>query len=101
MTFFVIGDRETVLGFRLVGVEGRVAPERESALAALKDVVLQKDVGIVLLTEKVAAQIRDEVDSRLYGFGFPLVLEIPDSTGRDPNRLPIEDVVRKAIGVSI
>ncbi len=101
MTFFVIGDRETVLGFRLAGVEGRVVDERDAAMAALKDAVLQKDVGIVLLTEKVAAQIRGEVDSRLYGFGFPLVLEIPDSTGPDPNRLRIEDVVRKAIGVSI
>ncbi len=101
MTFFVIGDRETVLGFRLVGVEGRVAEERDAALAALEDTVLRSDVGVVLLTEKVAAQIRDEVDSRLYGFGFPLILEIPDSTGPDPDRLKIEDVVRKAIGVSI
>lgn len=101
MTFFVIGDRETVLGFRLAGVEGRVAEDKDSALAALKDAVLLEQVGIVLLTEQVAAQIRDEVDARLYGFGFPLVLEIPGSAGADPGRLKIEDVVRKAIGVSI
>lgn len=101
MNFFVIGDRETVLGFRLVGVDGLVAGDRDGALAALNDVVLREEVGIVLLTERVAAQIRDEVDSRLYGFGFPLILEIPDATGPAPNRLQIEDVVRKAIGVSI
>lgn len=101
MTFYVIGDRETVLGFRLVGVEGCIACDKDAALAALNEAVQWKHVGIVLLTEKVAAQIRGEVEARLYGFGFPLVLEIPDSSGADPARLKIEDVVRKAIGVSI
>ena len=101
MKFFAIGDRETVLGLRLVGVEGTVAVEREEALAALNDAVDRKDVGVVLVTETVAAAMRDEVEARLYGLGFPLVLEIPDPSGPDPDRLDIEDVVRKAIGVSI
>lgn len=101
MKFFVIGDRETVLGFRLVGVDGQIAEERDGALEALEAAIDQKDIGIVLITEKVAARLRDEIDSHLYGFGFPLVLEIPDSSGPDPNRPKIEDMVRKAIGVSI
>jgi len=101
MRFFVIGDRETVLGFRLVGVEGNIAVEREKALAALNEAVATKNIGVVLVTEKVAARIRDEVEARLYGIGFPLVLEIPDSSGPDPGRLRIEDVVRRAIGISI
>jgi V/A-type H+-transporting ATPase subunit F len=99
--FFVIGDRQTVLGFRLVGIEGKQAGEREDALAALDDAVSRKDVGIVLVTEAVAGEIRDEVDARLYGMGFPLVLEIPDASGPSAERPRIEDVVRKAIGVSI
>jgi len=99
--FFVIGERETVLGFRLVGIEGTVATERDDAMAALNETVARKDVGVVLVTEKVAASIRDEVDARLYGFGFPLVLEIPDSSGPDPARPEIDDVVRRAIGVSL
>ena len=53
------------------------------------------------VTEKVAAEIRDEVESRLYGIGFPLVLEIPDPSGPVPGRLKIEEVVRRAIGISI
>ena len=101
MKFFVIGDQETVLGLRLVGVEGAVATEREDALVALKEAVAKEDVGVVLVTEKVAAEIRDEVESRLYGIGFPLVLEIPDSSGPVPDRLKIEEVVRRAIGISV
>lgn len=101
MKFFVIGDQETVLGLRLVGVEGSVAVEREDALAAMKEAVARDDVGVVLVTEKVAAGIRDEVESRLYGVGFPLVLEIPDSSGPVPDRLKIEEVVRRAIGINL
>lgn len=101
MKFYVIGDKQTVLGLRLVGIEGKVADERDDALAALDGAVIRKDIGLVLITEAIAAKIRDEVDARLYGIGFPLVLEIPDSSGPSPDRPEIGDVVRKAIGISI
>lgn len=101
MKFYVIGDRQTVLGFRLVGIEGSDVENREEALAALKAAVARKDVGIVLITEAIAGEVRDEVDARLYGMGFPLVLEIPDSHGPSADRPPIEDIVRKAIGITI
>ena len=101
MKFYVLGDDETVLGFRLVGVAGKVVEGRDEALRALRGAVEDKQVGVVLVTERIAAGIRDEVEARLYGLGFPLVLEIPDSSGPDPERLDIQEVVRKAIGVSI
>jgi V/A-type H+-transporting ATPase subunit F len=101
MKFFVIGDSQTVLGFRLVGIEGKTVEEREEALEALQDAISKKETGIVLVTEAIAAKIRDEVEARLYGLGFPLLLEIPDSSGPSPKRPKIEDLVRKAIGVSI
>jgi V/A-type H+-transporting ATPase subunit F len=101
MKFYVIGDRQTVLGFRLVGIEGAEATDPAGALSALEEAVGMDGIGIVLITERVAAGIRDEVDARLYGMGFPLVLEIPDSQGPLPERPPVEDIVRKAIGISI
>ncbi len=101
MKFYVLGDDETVLGFRLVGVAGKVVKAREEALTALKEAVRDKQIGVVLVTEKVAAGIRDEVEARLYGLGFPLVLEIPDSSGPGPGRMDIQEIVRRAIGVSI
>ena len=101
MKFYAIGDRQTVLGFRLVGIEGTVATEREPALEALRDAVQMKDIGIVLITEAVASRIRDEVEARLYGMGFPLVLEIPDASGPAEDRPEIDEIVRKAVGISI
>jgi V/A-type H+-transporting ATPase subunit F len=101
MKFFVIGDRQTVLGFRLVGIPGREASGRAETVSALKEAVGSRDVGVVLITEALAGEVRDEVDARLYGMGFPLVLEIPDASGPSPDRPEIEDVVRKAVGISL
>ena len=101
MKFYVIGDRQTVLGFRLVGIPGTVALERDEALDALRTAVEDKDIGIVLVTEGVAGRIRDEVEARLYGIGFPLVLEIPDASGPAEDRPAIDEIVRKAVGISI
>lgn len=101
MKFFVIGDREAVLGFRLVGVEGVEASGRDDALAALHKAMSRKEIGVILMTEKIAREIRDEFEARLYGLGFPLILEIPDASGPVADRLRVEDVVRRAIGMSI
>ena len=101
MEFFAIGDRETVLGLRLTGVDGCVVNDRISAHEALEAAVKRMGIGVVLITEKIAALIRDEVDERTYGAGFPLVLEIPDGSGPAATRLKLEDAVRKAIGISI
>lgn len=101
MKFYAIGDGQTILGLRLVGIEGTVATEREPALEALRKVVEARDIGIVLVTEAVATEIRDEVEARLYGMGFPLVLEIPDASGPSEDRMEIDDIVRKAVGISI
>jgi V/A-type H+-transporting ATPase subunit F len=101
MKFYVVGDRQTVLGFRLVGIEGTEVADRDETLAALDEAVSKRDIGIILITEGVAGRVRDEVEARLYGMGFPLVLEIPDSRGASPDRPALEEIVRKAVGISI
>ncbi len=101
MKFFVIGDEDTVVGFRLVGVGGVACSTAEEATHALQAALKNKEIGVILITEEIASQMRDEVEARLYGMGFPLVLEIPDRRGPSPQRLRIEDVVRRAIGIAI
>lgn len=101
MRFLVIGDSETVLGFRLAGVQGFTATGRDEALEALRLALAQSDVGVILITEHLAGTIRDEVEARLYGRGFPLLLEVPGAEGPGPDRLSVEGVVRKAVGMSL
>ena len=53
MKMYLISDNvDTYTGMRLAGVDGVVVHEREELRQALEDVLSDKNVGIVLLTEK-------------------------------------------------
>ncbi|MFW5738514.1 MAG: V-type ATP synthase subunit F [Spirochaetota bacterium] len=123
MEYFVVGDEDTVLGFSLVGVAGRVVADAEEARAAFRNVIgggrtgiivitepvadLIRDVirdgttGIIVITEPIADLIRETVDAYLFTSDFPLILEIPDRHGRDPARPGLREVVNQAIGIRV
>ncbi|MGI6460234.1 MAG: V-type ATP synthase subunit F [Candidatus Hydrogenedentales bacterium] len=98
---FVIGDDQTVLGFRLVGVEGRVASGRDQMLAALNEALGRREIGLIVVSERLAGEIRDEIDARLSDAGFPLILEVPDAQGPLPGQPGLAEIVRKAVGVNL
>ena len=101
MKFYVIGDEETVLGFRLAGVEGEVTRTEEEARQALERAFRMEDLGVVIIPERVAATIRHEVNQYLYKTTFPLIIEIPDRLGPLEGRGSVRDLVRAAVGVKL
>jgi len=101
LSLFVIGDEDTVLGFRLAGLPGVVATSADQARAALQDALRRPDLKIVILTERLAWQIREEVDRHLMRVHWPLIIEVPDREGPAPERRSVHDLVRAAIGFKI
>ena len=101
MKYFIIGDEDSVLGFGMVGVEGKVAESAADAEAAFSAALEAKDVGIVILTERTADLIRRVVDAYVLSRRFPLVVEIPDRRGPLPGRRNIREMVTDAIGIKL
>ena len=101
MKYFVIGDEDTVLGFGMVGVRGTAARSPEEASAAFDEALSAKDVGIVIITERVAELIRPQVDRYLFQEQFPLIVEIPDRQGPLEGKPSLRTMVNQAIGVSV
>lgn len=101
MKFYVIGDEDTVLGFRLAGVEGEVVQTPERAVEALKSAFQMEGLGIIILSERLAATIRHEVDMYIYKTTFPLIIEIPDRLGPVEGRGSVRDLIRAAVGVRL
>lgn len=102
MKMYLISDNiDTYTGMRLAGVEGVVVHEREELKAALDKVMADKDIGIVLLTEKFGRDFPDLVNDLKLSYKTPLFVEIPDrhGTGRKPNF--ITDYVNEAIGLKL
>ena len=99
MKFYVIGDPDTVLGFRLAGIEGEEVGSPEEASEALEKAFEQEGLGIIILPERLADKIRSRVDQYLYKTTFPLIIEIPDRHGPLENRGSVRDLIRAAVGV--
>lgn len=101
MKYVVIGDEDTVLGLGMVGVEGKTAHDTPEAQQAFQSALSDKEVGIIIITERVAELIRATVNRYLFTESFPLIVEIPDRRGPISGRKGIRETVNTAIGIKI
>jgi len=101
MKYSIIGDEDTVLGFEMVGVPGRVVRDPAEAQRAFHAALEDKETGIVIITERIADMIRPLVDRYLFTVSFPLIVEIPDGKGRPPGRPGIRELTNAAIGIRL
>lgn len=102
MRMFLISDNvDTLTGMRLAGVEGVVVHEKQEIKKALENVLTQKDIGVLLLTEKLCREIPETVDDIKLNRKLPLIVEIPDrhGTGRQENF--ITTYINEAIGIKL
>ncbi|KAJ3229179.1 H(+)-transporting V1 sector ATPase subunit F [Chytriomyces hyalinus] len=100
----VIGDEDTVTGLLLAGVghvDSKQKPnfivvDAKTTLSTLEDAFIEftkrKDIGIILINQHVADDIRSLVDE--YRQAFPTVLEIPS---KDHPYDPAKDSVLKRV----
>ena len=101
MKYAIIGDENTVLGFGVAGVSGEVAANADEARQAFGALLEDKEVCIIIMTERIADMIRSVVDKYLLTESFPLIVEIPDRHGTQPNRPGIKEMVNTAIGIKL
>ncbi len=107
MQYFVIGERELVLAFKLVGVEGDVAVTRQEVLDAFYKVTGQGAVPVeerpkvLILTENAASLIDEEVIAWQKKADYPLIVEIPGIHGHLEGRKTLTDAIREAVGINV
>ena len=101
MEFICIGDEDTVRGFRLAGITAIAVTTEDQAHAILEDAVASPDCGIIIITEKAAALIRQEVDAVRLERDRPLILEIPGPEGPTAGRKSLREFVQEAVGMRI
>ncbi len=101
MKFFVIGDADTVLGFRYAGVPGVVAESPEDVARALEQAVSNSQIGAIIITERAASLARAAVDELRVNRVTPVVVEAPDQNGPLEGRKTLADLIREAVGIRI
>lgn len=102
MKIGVIGDFSTITGFRLAGVKEAYEVEEPGVAVETLKKLLKEDIGLIIITERLADQIRDETATLIEGKTFPLIVEIPDKDGPVEGKVdPIMALIKKAVGVEI
>ena len=102
MRMYLISDNtDTLTGMRLAGVDGVIANEKETLEKALNEVLKDKNIGIILLTEALGKKYPELVKTGRTEHKKPLRIEIPDrhGTGRRPDF--ITAYVNDAIGLKL
>jgi V/A-type H+-transporting ATPase subunit F len=100
MSILVIGDKNSILGFGLVGVAGRTVQSLAEAEAALDEMVGQQEVEIILITEPWATQMADKINHLKMASAQPVILEIPGSEP-SPAGKSLRQLVQEAVGISL
>ena len=102
MKMYLISDNvDTYTGMRLAGVDGVVVHERGELYEALQNVIKDKEVGIVLLTEKFGREFPEIIDDIKLKRKMPLLVEIPDRHGTGRMKDFITSYVNEAIGLKL
>lgn len=102
MKFYVISDNiDTCMGMRLAGMEGVVVHEREEVLEQLKILLDRKDIGTILITEKLMQECSDVIQQIKLTRKRPLIAEIPDRHGSDHIASTLEKYVSEAVGIKL
>jgi V/A-type H+-transporting ATPase subunit F len=102
MKFFLLTDNtDTLMGMRLVGIEGVVIHERYEVLRELDKAVNNKEYGIILITTKLINQCHEVISELKLKLKRPIIVEIPDRHGSTDIGKVIDKYVSDAIGVNL
>ncbi|WP_419657570.1 putative V-type ATP synthase subunit F [Desulfosarcina variabilis str. Montpellier] len=85
MKIHVIADRDTVLAFRLAGVEGHVV-HVAAEVSERVDQLCREETGLILITEGLFDENRERLEPIMLAPGGTLILPIPAFKGPMPRK---------------
>lgn len=96
----VVGDKDSVLAFKALGIEVFPVVEQEEARKTI-DRLAMTDYAVIFVTEQVAKDVQETIE-RYNRMILPAVILIPSNQGSlNIGIQRISDNVEKAVGVNI
>jgi V/A-type H+-transporting ATPase subunit F len=96
----VLGDRDSILCFKAVGVDVYPAADAAEARDIFQDLV-RSEYAVIFITEPLAAELSEQIQEVAYQ-PLPSVVLIPNSKGAlGLGSRHIREVVKKAVGADI
>lgn len=100
MAFHIIGDADTVLGYRFAGVTGDAVSTVEEARSAFQKAIAGGQ-GILLITEQVENMLDAEVKAHRLATCPPFLAVVPGVWGTTGKRRSLQSLISEAVGIKI
>ena len=102
MKFYLISDNiDTQMGMRLAGINGVVVHQPDEVKRELEKAIKDKDIAIILMTEKLVKLCSGHVYDIKLNHKSPLIVEIPDRHATSQITETINNYVSDAIGLKL
>ncbi len=98
MRVLALGERAFVAGFRLAGVSGLEVEDPTQVLRTVTKLAKEKDVAIVLLSDRIAKPIRSYLNELRAKNPWPLIYELP-SPGSKQEKIEYRGMLKQILGV--
>jgi V/A-type H+/Na+-transporting ATPase subunit F len=93
-----VGGKAFVTGFVLSGVSGEYASTPAAALAKIESLVLDPQVGLIMVSDDVAQPISAELTALKAKKAIPLIYEVP-GPGSKKEKVEYRAMLRAILGV--
>lgn len=101
MKIAIVGNPDTILGFKAVGIEPHPISNKEEGSSVINSFRKSQEYGIVLITEDIAELLGEEL-AVLEEQTLPAVIRIPSSRGSTGEGLrALKRIVERAVGSDI
>jgi len=97
----LIGDADTAAAFALAGVLVRTPASQGEAGTIFRDALGDPETAVLVITERFAAGLADEINLHRQGGHIPFVIEIPENLSGTFGGRSLMESIRSAIGISI
>ncbi|MCI0503290.1 V-type ATP synthase subunit F [Candidatus Micrarchaeota archaeon] len=97
----VVGDAPLVMGFKLAGIDDTVQAGESTIQAELEKVLANKDYGIIVTNEYMLNRIDWRLRKKLDSIAYPVVIPMPDYTGKSTEGDEIRNLIKRALGFDL
>lgn len=100
-SFLISDNHDTWVGMSLTGIDGVIVHEKDEILKEINKVLLDKEIGILIVTELIMEKAKEELMELKLNESYPLVIEIPDRHGFREKGSRIMEYIKESIGIGI
>lgn len=98
MRVVAVGSRGFIMGFRLAGVCGIEVADAKEVLSTVNKLMNDPEVGLILLSEELTSEIRNEINEIRSKKSMPLIYILP-SPSAGTKGMDYRALLRQVLGV--